>query len=70
MTKNKTNWATAKHYAQVKKHLEKQTLDVNNTGYYTEILGANGLTVFVTDLKDWLAVQNTAAEKLVLEIEL
>ena len=70
MTKKTTQWANAKHYKQVMKHLEKQELDVNNLGYYQEILGSTGLNVYTVDLKDWLTVQNTSAEKLALEIEL
>jgi len=70
MTKNTTKWATAKHYAQVNLHLEKQQLNVNNIGYYQEILGANGLTIYTVDFKDCLTVQNFSSEKLQLEIEL
>jgi len=68
MTK-KMNWAQPKHYAQVRTHLIKQDLDENNLGYYSEILGTNGLDVYMVDLKGWLDVQNTSKEKLTLEIK-
>lgn len=62
MNEVKIDWATTEDYAEAKKILEEQKLDVKNEYLYVQVVEAMGKTAFMGDLKNWIKAQGVTVD--------
>lgn len=54
MNETKLSWANSSHYEQAHAYLVEQNLPVDNEHVYAELLGSQGLTTNLMDVKKWI----------------
>ena len=62
MNEVKKNWANPEQYAEAKKVLEAQNLDVKNEYLYVQVLTAMGYDTFMGDIKNWIKASNVTVD--------